>query len=85
MKQRPTTESKESGQAVLELMWSHNGMKMFCEVGGTLPGYFETGTEPVLSIVEDDKCFVIQTKSRGGETGSPVLAGKPDRISAKYV
>ena len=69
---------------VLELKWTHNGMKMACKVGGRLPKYFGTEDEPVLSIIEDNIGFVIRTRSRGGDGGPPVYAGKPDKISVKY-
>ncbi len=70
---------------VLELKWMHNGMKMACKLGGRLPKYYGTDDEPVLSIIEDDRCFVIRTRSRGGESGPPVFAGKTDKLSVKYV
>lgn len=69
---------------VIRLEWTHNGMYMVGEVGQVLPMYFVTGNEPVLSIVEDEKCFVVRTKSRGGEFGPPILAGKTDAIKVVY-
>jgi len=69
---------------VLELEWMHNGMKMFCKVGGHLPKYYGTENEPVISISEDEKCFVIRTRSRGGDGGPPVFAGKSDKIAVVY-
>lgn len=69
---------------VKRLEWRHNGMYMTGEIGGLLPMYFGTGHEPVLTIVEDDLCFVIKTKSRGGEYGPPIFAGKSDVIKAVY-
>jgi len=61
---------------IKKLSWKHNGMKMACEVGGPLPGYFETGNEPVLEIVDCGDHYAIYTESRGGSYGPAVRAGK---------
>lgn len=74
----------EKEKKIQKLEWMHNGMHMIGEVGCKLPKYYGTGKEPVLSIVEDDKCIVIRTKSRGGEYGPPIFAGKSDALSVIY-
>ena len=53
---------------------------MHCEVGKALPVYFETGSEPVLEIIDYGDHYAIHTVSRGGSFGPAVRAGK-DRWS----
>ena len=65
---------------IKKLSWKHNGMKMHCEVGLPLPRYFETGSEPVLDIIDVGDHYAIHTESRGGSYGPAVRAGK-DRWS----
>lgn len=65
---------------IKKLSWKHNGMKMHGEVGLPLPRYFETGSEPVLEILDIGDHYAIHTESRGGSYGPAVGAGR-DRWS----
>lgn len=50
-------------------------MKMQCEVGKMLPKYFGTGKELVRAIFEEGSYYMVCTKSRGAESGPPIMAG----------
>lgn len=66
------------------LSWRHNGRKMQCEVGLPLPRYYETGTEPVLEIIDCEDHYAIRTESRGGAFGPLVRAGNDRHTLATY-
>jgi hypothetical protein len=53
---------------------------LYCHRGGALPAYYETGSEPVLEIIDCGDLYAIRTESHGGQVGSAVRAGK-DRWS----
>jgi hypothetical protein len=69
---------------IKKLSWKHNGMRMKCEVGGPLPAYFETGSEPVLEIIDCGDHYAIKTPSRGGSGGSLVRAGRDRNTHVTY-
>ena len=73
-----------NARRICGLEWQHNGMAMSCEVGGSLPVYFETGDEPVLSIFDRGDHYIICTLSRGVENHVPVYAGKSDCQNVHY-
>jgi hypothetical protein len=77
--QAPITEKR-----IWKLRWLHNGMNMECEVGKTLPSYYQTGKELVLAIFECEELYKICTLTRGGVKGEPVLVEKSSQSSATY-
>jgi hypothetical protein len=66
------------------LHWRHKGMEMSCEVGGTLPSYYQTGVDVVLSIFDCGNLYKIATPNRGGVRGEPIFAGKDRDSRAEY-
>ncbi|MBH8554828.1 hypothetical protein I8751_21225 [Nostocaceae cyanobacterium CENA357] len=77
--QAPITEKR-----IWKLQWLHNGINMECEVGKTLPSYYQTGKELVLAIFECEGLYKICTLTRGGVKGEPVLVEKNSQSSATY-
>jgi len=69
------------GNVIKKLSWKHNGMKMHCEVGKSLPPYYETGSEAVLEIIDLGDHFSIKTPSRGGSGGGSLIRAGKDRYS----
>ena len=66
------------------LAWRHNGMNVSCEVGGSLPTYYDTGDEPVLAILDCGPLYKICTTNRGGVRGEAVFAGKGSDTVTTY-
>jgi hypothetical protein len=64
---------------IVKLSWRLNdGRKIQSEIGLPLPLYFETGSEPVLEIIDCGDHYEIHTESRGGSYGSAVRAEKSE-------
>lgn len=61
---------------ICSLEWHHQGHEMSCQVGGTLPSYYQTGIEPVIAIFDCGNLYKACTESRGVATGDGVMIGK---------
>ncbi|MEA5506732.1 hypothetical protein VB735_27255 [Halotia wernerae UHCC 0503] len=77
--QAPITEKR-----IWKLQWLFNEMNMECEVGKTLPSYYQTGKELVLAIFECESLYKVCTLTCGGVKGKPVLVEKNSQSSATY-
>lgn len=61
---------------IAALAWEHNGMKFSCEVGGEAPSYYQTGTEPVVAILDCGQLFKVCTQNRGVLRGEAIFVGR---------
>lgn len=61
---------------IAALAWTHNGIKMSCEVGGEAPSYYQTGTEPVVAILDCGALYKVCTANRGVVRGDAILIGR---------
>lgn len=65
-----------SDRRICALAWQHNGVSMFCEVGGEAPAYYGTGGEPVVAILDCGNLYKVCTTNRGVVRGEAILVGK---------
>ena len=61
---------------IYSLTWTHNGETYSGAVGIPAPGYYGTGNEPILAILDCGNLYKICTESRGGARGDAILVGK---------
>jgi len=69
---------------IASIRWRHNGQTYSCYVGGHMPEYFQTGTEPVCAIFDAGNLYKICTGNRGVIRGEPVYAGKDAFSEVSY-
>lgn len=68
---------------ICALAWTHGGKNYSCEVGGEAPGYYGTGGEPVVAILDCDRLYKVCTTNRGVVRGEAIMVGK-DGAHATY-
>lgn len=69
---------------ISSIVWRHAGEQMSCKVGGPLPSYYQTGTEPVLAILDCGNLYKVCTRSRGGLRGEAVFVGNSPEIQLSF-
>jgi len=61
---------------ICAIAWTHNGKNYSCEVGSEAPGYYGTGAEPVVAILDCERLYKVCTTNRGVVRGEAIMVGK---------